>query len=196
MTDPRVRRELGVAVVLCVLGGGLLLLAAGRPWTDVVVRQGLPLPVVRVRPAGRDLSGVPGALGLVGLAAVVALAATRRRGRMVIGVLLAAAGLCGALVSLRLAVELPAAVADSHGLAEQLGRQVVLHADPHPTAWPYLSAAGAVLLLAGGVLTALRGRQWTVLSARYDAPTSQRPERAKDPALSAWEALDRGEDPT
>jgi hypothetical protein len=49
---------------------------------------------------------------------------------------------------------------------------------------------GAALLVATGVLIALRGRGWRGLGARYDAPSKPRTD------ADAWAALDRGEDPT
>ena len=58
--------------------------------------------------------------------------------------------------------------------------------------WPWAALVGSVLLAAGGLLVALRGRRWAVLSGRYDAPAARR----TAPEVSAWEALDRGEDPT
>jgi hypothetical protein len=66
----------------------------------------------------------------------------------------------------------------------------------HATAngWWVLVLLGGLLTLVMGVLTVARGAQWAGLGAKYDAPnTAAKP---KDPAMSAWEALDRGEDPT
>ncbi|WP_445548819.1 Trp biosynthesis-associated membrane protein [Frankia sp. CiP1_Cm_nod2] len=51
-----------------------------------------------------------------------------------------------------------------------------------------MAAAGGVLLAGGGLLVALRGHTWSALSARYRAPAAR--------PVDAWEAIDRGDDPT
>jgi hypothetical protein len=48
---------------------------------------------------------------------------------------------------------------------------------------------GLVVTVAAGVLVLVRGREWSGLSGRYDAPTAS---SRDDP----WTVLDRGEDPT
>ena len=74
------------------------------------------------------------------------------------------------------------------------------------TPWQAAVIVGALLIFAAGLGTALRGQDWPVMSARYDAPgargaaasggTGQ--ERAGRPsdAASMWESLNGGEDPT
>jgi hypothetical protein len=66
--------------------------------------------------------------------------------------------------------------------------------------WQVTVIIGALLIFAAGVATALRGQDWPVMSARYDAPGAQhaaagRPARAAD-AATMWESLNGGEDPT
>jgi hypothetical protein len=63
-------------------------------------------------------------------------------------------------------------------------------------AWPLLAALGGVLLVAVGVLVAVRGSAMPRLGARYDAPGGRPRPRAADDERSLWEALDAGEDPT
>jgi hypothetical protein len=53
-----------------------------------------------------------------------------------------------------------------------------------------LAFAAAALLVATGLLVALRGSGWRGLGARYDAPSKPRTD------ADVWAALDRGEDPT
>jgi uncharacterized membrane protein (TIGR02234 family) len=189
------RRELAVAVSLCLLGAVLVLLAAGRPWARVLVEPGPPLPPETAPVPGRTLTAVPGSLGLLGLAAVAALLATRRNGRVAVGVLLAVAGIAVAVVSLRTGLDAgPSAVA---ALSRDVGSDAAVP-DVDGTAWPYLSAVGGALLAAAGAMSALRGRSWAAMSGRYDAPGTASRDRpaAKDPDAAAWDALDRGEDPT
>ena len=118
---------------------------------------------------------VPGADGLSAfalgaLAGTGALLATRGRGRVAVGVLLLLLG-AGAVAD----------VAAAGGLS----------------GWAVTAALGALLLLAGGLLTVLGARAWGALGQRYDAPGAPAAQpRPKDPEVAAWDALDRGEDPT
>ena len=92
--------------------------------------------------AGAVLLWGDGPWGVVALAGVVAIAATRGWARALIGAVLAAAGVAS----------LP---------------------------------RGALLALAGAFV-AVRGPRWPALGARYEVVTEH----------DAWDALDRGEDPT
>ncbi|KJY27716.1 TIGR02234 family membrane protein, partial [Streptomyces katrae] len=68
------------------------------------------------------------------------------------------------------------------------------------TAWPYITAAGAALILLAGLLALRFGRSWPAMGGRYERDGSPRrrtaaavdPDRPED----LWKALDRGEDPT
>ena len=190
------RRELTAAVLLCLLGALLVLLASGNAWARVdVAATGL----TPARSAAVDGVAVqPGvrALALVGLAGVVAVAATRGAGRTAVGVVLAAVGLgtVAAVLGADSAPALVARVAEGGGQAGDVSTA---------TGWPALAVVGGALVAAGGAVIAVRGRRWAALSARYDAPAVRaeqepvgdekggtRQERA------LWEALDRGEDPT
>lgn len=192
------RRELAVAVSLCLLGAVLVLLASGRPWARALVEPGAPIAPEVAPVPGRTLTPLPGSLGLLGLAAVAALLATRRAGRVVVGALLAVAGAAVVVVSVRTGLDVgPAAVS---ALSRAAGTDAAV-SEVDGTLWPYLSAAGGVLLAVAGLLSALRGRSWAGMSGRYDAPgggpASARASRPpRDPDAAAWDALDRGEDPT
>lgn len=184
----RARAELAAAALLCAVGGGLLLLAASQPWAQVSV-SGV---TGSARPVSAAAAGAsPAGLGLLGLAGVAGLFATRRRGRVLIGVLLLLAG-AGAIA---LAVHDRAGLAVAASLAGPdaaiVGGRLVVNA------WPWVAVAGGALLAAGGLLVTVRGMRWAALSQRHDAPATE-PEQAAepDPAAAAWDALDRGDDPT
>ena len=192
-----VRRELGAAVLACAAGGGLALLGASRPWLRLSAERRPPLPAVAVDLTGRDLAPLVAGLGLVGLAGVVGLLATRRWGRLAVGAVLAVAGL--AIV----AGALPGLAAPGPGEARELladaGRGGAVPADVAVSAatvpaWPLVAALGGLLLAAGGALVLVRGRRWPTMSARYERPATRPAAAPTDAAL--WDALDRGDDPT
>jgi uncharacterized membrane protein (TIGR02234 family) len=185
-------KGLRTAVVLCLAGAFVVLVAAGRTWVEVAVPASPLADAGTESYAGTEL--VPGltALGLLGLAAVVALAATRSRGRTLVGVVLLATGagvIAAALSVLGRAFEetLP---------GQELGDTVA-----DLSGWFVVTAVGGILLFAAGAQTVPYGRTWPELGQRYEAPTGSGPVAAAQPAeqltdKGLWEALDRGEDPT
>lgn len=180
------RPGLRTAVLLCLVGAFAVLVTVGRVWTSVEVPAD---PLAEGRTATRTGAElVPGvrALGLVGLAGVVALAATRRTGRTVVGVLLLLTGT--GVVAAVLAPDLGAQTLPAEAATGKVAT----------TVWPWLTAAGGLLLAAAGLLTVVRGRSWAALGQRYEAPaavgTAAAPQEPTERSL--WEALDRGEDPT
>ncbi|MEU2830847.1 TIGR02234 family membrane protein [Streptomyces lavendulae] len=189
------RRSVAVALLLGALGATVVLLASGRVWARGSAAVGggsLPLTA-----DGRAVTGLPAALAIVGLAALVAVFAVRGRGRLLVSVLLALSGLGGALSAV--------AAADDHRALDE--RAVTATADTAAraaelthTAWPYITASGAVLILLAGLLAVRFGRAWPAMGGRYErdgsprrkAPAAVDPDRPED----LWKALDRGEDPT
>ncbi|MDQ7904574.1 Trp biosynthesis-associated membrane protein [Phytohabitans sp. ZYX-F-186] len=160
------RRQIACTVLLCLAGAGLALFAATRTWTVDVVTRPEPLPSLRTPRTGGDLLPWLPPLAVVGLAGSGAIVATRRWARRWIGVLL-------------LLVGLGVVAGGAYGLRET-------------TAWALACVAGGLALAAGGALTALRGPSWPGLGTRYERAARRRGDRPTD----AWDALDRGEDPT
>ena len=73
------------------------------------------------------------------------------------------------------------------------------------TPWHVAVLIGALLVFAAGLATALRGPDWPVMSARYDAPATRgagaeagapRGQARPLDAATMWESLNGGEDPT
>lgn len=178
-------------MLLCLLGAFLVLVAAGRTWLSGVELLPSPLPAREVALTAGDLGLPLQALGLVGLAGVPALAATRRTGRVVVGVLLLLAGLLVVVQSAGVLLDPQDAAADAT-TADGLGR----------TGWPLVAVVGGLLLSAAGLLVAVLGRRWAALGRRYEPPApaaAPAPEPAAEGPVAErhlWEALDRGEDPT
>ncbi len=182
------RRELTLAIVGLLVGGGLLLLSAGRTWATV----GRAAPFHgSVAASGGSLVPATTAVGLLALAAVAAVVATRGMLRVLTGAVVFAAGVAvAALAAGGVSAADVVAAAGPHG---QLG--AVAPGPPELSAWPWVAVGGGAVLAAAGLLVAVRGRRWSAMGSRYDAPTPAR-RRAVDPEVAAWEALDRGEDPT
>ncbi|BCJ50996.1 hypothetical protein Asp14428_24710 [Actinoplanes sp. NBRC 14428] len=178
-------RRLGVTVLCGVAGAGLALFGVTRTWAvEVTSRPGLPdLRTVRT---GADVAPWVIGLALVALAGGGALFATRGVLRRVLGALLAVAG----------AGVTAAAIAGRAGLH-------VGSAGAGGTLWPVVCAAGGLLIVAGGWLALRHGHEWPGMSARYErrpreATAADRPVDDGRPVdnRAAWDALDRGDDPT
>jgi len=206
-------------VLLCLAGSGLVLISAGQVWAQVAADRPAPLPALDLAVTGRELTAVPAALGLVGLAGTAALVAARRWGRVAVGLVLALAGVAVAVRAAQIGAGLAAAVQRAGVLDDEQGAPLRIAAAP-ATIWPGVCAVGGLLLALAGLLAVLRGPRWASLGRKYEAPgrapsasppgtsTAQRhpdsasPERparqraARDPEVAAWDALDRGDDPT
>lgn len=191
------RRSLAAGLLLGAAGATVVLLASGRTWAEGRAAVGggtLPLSA-----DGRDVTGLPAALAVVGLAALVAVFAVRGAGRLLVAGLLAVSGLGAGLSAY-------AGASDSDALDEKAAQATgntaaTVDALSH-TAWPYLTAAGGLLILLAGLLALRYGRHWPAMSGRYERDGTPRPRKAPrtapdpDRPEDLWKALDRGEDPT
>ncbi|GHB30890.1 membrane protein [Streptomyces viridiviolaceus] len=190
------RRSLALALLCGALGAAVALLATRQEWSEgtaTVAGGAFPLTA-----KGSDVTGVPAALAIVGLAALVAVFAVRRAGRFAVAALLAlcgagtvAAALLGASDSSALDDKAAKAAGDTSATVDALSH----------TAWPYVAAVGGVLLLLAGLLALRYGRLWPSMSGRYERGGTARPRRRApsvdpDRPEDLWKALDRGEDPT
>ncbi|MBA2416645.1 MAG: Trp biosynthesis-associated membrane protein [Geodermatophilaceae bacterium] len=197
------RREFTAAVLLTAAAGALGLLAGGRPWLDLRVVRDSPLPPVADTVAGATAAPLVPGLALVVLAGAVGLLATRRSGRVAIGLVVLAAGAGMVAAATPWLGEVRAGRARDAALDVGLPAGV-LEVSGSTGALIAVLAGGLAVLL--GAATVLRSRRWPVMGARYDAPTagqaSPPPARAipetAEPAgdRETWDALDRGEDPT
>lgn len=186
---------MAVALLLGTLGATVVLLASGRVWARGTAAFGggsLPLTA-----DGRSVTGLPAALAIVGLAALVAVFAVRGKGRLLVSALLALSGLGAAAAALvnadgRSALDAAAARTTADTAAHVAG---LTH-----TAWPYVTAGGAALVLLAGLLALRFGRAWPAMGGRYERDGSAKPRKAAvvdpDRPEDLWKALDRGEDPT
>ncbi|WP_338777564.1 TIGR02234 family membrane protein [Streptomyces sp. DG1A-41] len=190
------RLSLAVALLCGALGAAVALLATRQRWaegTATVAGGAFPLTA-----KGSDVTGVPAALAIVGLAALVAVFAVRRAGRLVVAALLALAG--AGIVAAALLGASDASALDEQAAQASGDTSASVDTLSH-TAWPYVAAVGGVLLLLAGLLALRYGRLWPAMSGRYERDGTPQPRR-KAPVVDPdrpeelWKALDRGEDPT
>lgn len=191
-------RELLVTAVVCAVGAGLVLLAAGRGWASATIAMPNPLPARHLTLTGADVAPAVNGLGIAGLAGLAGIIATRGIGRIVVGVLIVAIG-AGTAVSAFTAGRGGRLLAD---LRERASIADGAAAHAHPTLWWTVAVAGGVVLVVAGVYTIVRGRRWPGMSSRYDAPGGSAERRAAAMSTAAgtpavlWDSLDSGTDPT
>lgn len=192
------RRALALALLCGAVGAALALVAAGQTWSESTAEfaQGQ----VPVRAKGSEVTGLPSALALVGLAALVAVFAVRRAGRYVVSGLLTVCG-AGVLASALLSADDNGALTEKAAKASGLANSGIGAVEL--TAWPYVAVIGGALLILAGLLALRYGSAWPSMSGsvRYErTPLRQRAARPQrvdpDRPEDLWKALDRGEDPT
>jgi uncharacterized membrane protein (TIGR02234 family) len=197
-------RRTGYSYRLALLGlvaSGLIVIAAfALPWAtaSVPLVSGLAGSLTEITFAGRELFALAAAMGWVGLAAVAGIFATRGWVRVIIGVVVVGAGLVtiGSSIGFGFDPE-PALVGALSGRIGGTPEQW------SSTPWWLFGLIGGFGLAAVGVLTLVRGRTWPGLSRRYERAAKTKSNNPASTnlggplsALTAWDALDRGEDPT
>ena len=187
-------RQLGLLVLLALLGAALAAVASGLTWWSAAYQDPLTGSVV-LTAAGATCVPALIPLALVALAGLGAALATRGLPRRLVGVVVLA---CGVTIGVLAAMSLtgpPAALAGSLTRpADPVGGPVL-----HPVG-PWLAVIGGAALLAAGVLIALGVGARQALGSRYDAPAGKAAaaRMAAEPTDPGdwWKALDAGGDPT
>ena len=169
----------------------MVLIAVRQDWARVLTVQPRPLPASTAVVRGQDLLPAAGALGLAALAGLAALVATRRLARRLTGGVLAAFGVA-IIVALSMPVtdaQVRGAVTGAAGTASSVpggstvdggttpgggvsGISLSSHVTMAAFPWRWVALAGAVLIVAAGLLAAWRGQNWPVMSSRYDRPAA------------------------
>lgn len=199
-------RDYALTLAVLAIGSVLVLVSYGATWetVEVAVFAGTgPSPTTTVALTGRELAPFGAAAGLVGLAGVAGILATRRWGRRIVGAVVALSG--GAAGAIAVAFGLAGRAFVEASLAAR-GLDPASAAAATSTPWWIVGVAGGLAMLVAGLLTIARGAQWPGLSSRYerDGSTGPRGTPGQDPGpaegsvggIAAWDALDRGEDPT
>ena len=236
------RRQFALTLLLGAAGAGLALLAVRQGWARAVYVAPRPLPSQSITVTGQDLVPAAGALALAGLACLAAVIATRGMVRRGAGVVLA---LCGAGTAVAVSGSLStssvlaaaatkasssASVASggtgstTGGTSPVAGAVVTGGSSAHAVLlgvpWRAAVVAGALAIVAAGLLTAWRGARWPVMSSRYERPGTQAGSTAAAAAAPApdaapgrdgsgadilaavadpaalWDSISRGDDPT
>ncbi|WP_424215605.1 TIGR02234 family membrane protein [Streptomyces sp. BI20] len=191
------RRSAGLALLLGALGATVVLLASGRVWTKGTAA--VADSTLTVTADGRAVTGVPAALAIVALAALVALFAVRGKARPLVAALLTMCGLGGASAAAFGAGDREALDEAAVRTTAESGAQA---ASLTHTPWPWVTAVGAVLILLAGVIALRSGANWPGMGGRYERggaaphPRGRRAPDAEERPEDLWKALDRGEDPT
>jgi uncharacterized membrane protein (TIGR02234 family) len=202
VTDPaRGRRELTGVVLATAVAGGLALSAGGQPWVTVTALRPPPLPPVTDRLSGGEVASLVPAVGLLLLAAAVALVAVRGAARIAVGLVMAVAGGVLGWSGVRtVAGGVRLSVADLPTLG---GSSVTALRTSVSAGWPLAAAVAGLVAVLAAVAVLLRGRGWPAMGRRYEraggpAPVPAADDGASDEerAAAAWRALDRGTDPT
>jgi uncharacterized membrane protein (TIGR02234 family) len=229
-TAQRKHKELALLLLLLgAAGAGLVLLATRQGWAHVETAAPKPLPSGVTTETGATLVPVAAALALAALAGLAAVLATRRMLRRVAGVVLAGLGVGIAIAvsaGISAADVLAAAAASTTtqtgsgvtgsdignttggGASQAAGTgvsgfpaHVVFAAFP----WRGVAFAGALAVIATGVLVTWRALDLPVMSSRYDPPApapgpaavpAARRASGRPDTAAIWESLSRGEDPT
>jgi uncharacterized membrane protein (TIGR02234 family) len=195
------RREYRGVLLLLAVAAVLLFVGYAQTWASAVVRQD-GLPTVEVVLKGRDIEPAASASAILALAGIAGLVATRRLGRAVTGVLLALEGVLAAYGAISFGLSAGGRADVLELVAERVG--VAADAEVSVSPWWLAVALGGLMLVVVGVLAVARGGRWPVLGRRYEARTGeQRAPASAGPSAptaagsaAAWDALDRGVDPT
>jgi uncharacterized membrane protein (TIGR02234 family) len=177
------------AILACAAGGLLLLLASGRQWARATLRNVSGGGTTPLSATGHVVAPSLPALGLALVALAAAILASKRTMRRVVGVVIVFVAAASVGVALSARGDVSSAL--EH---RELGAQgLAVHASAN--GWWLVALLGGLIAVAAGILTVVRAAQWSSMGAKYDAPTAPAAP-TKDPAAVAWDALDRGEDPT
>ncbi|HVW79613.1 MAG TPA: Trp biosynthesis-associated membrane protein [Mycobacteriales bacterium] len=178
------------SVALVAVGGVLILIASGREWSHTTVQ--IPAAAAtHVAVTGNAVEPSLSALAIALLALAAGLIAARGVLRRIVGVVIVVIG----ATAVGVAVAGRGAVSSALTSHEVGGLAIPAHGSAN--GWWVVAALGAVLAVIAGALAAVRSGGWAAMGRKYDAPDPARPVVAKgDPSDTAWDALDRGEDPT
>ncbi len=185
----------GGVVLLALLGAGLLLVSAFRPWVTGSVKD--VLGATRLSATGAEVAPGLSAVALAIAAAAIALVAA---GRIARAVAVVAYALCVA-VAVGLAVRV---LLDPEGVlgpvaASRIGRTGSVETVADPTIWPWVALLACAIALAGLAGAVVGMRRWGGPTRRYEVPdggTAVAAGPRGERVASDWDELSSGRDPT
>jgi hypothetical protein len=195
------RRARLLAVVVTVACGALGVISSTQTWLSVVLDDGAGHAL---EVAGAAAIPVLAPLSLAVLALGAALSIVGLILRWVFGALSALIGatlawVCAQAVFADPTSAVASTVTESTGIAGRAGVSDLI-ASITPTAWPAVTTAVWVVLVAAGAFTLATARTWTGAGRRYrtdDAAQTAGPAGSRPhDAIDDWDDLSRGEDPT
>jgi Tryptophan-associated transmembrane protein (Trp_oprn_chp) len=208
------RRQFGAAIVACVAGAGLVLLALRQGWARVDYTAPKPLPSGSIPVSGQDLLPAVSALALAALACMAAVIATRGVARRVVGVAMAGLGAwiavlvsqpvheasvlaaaSGQAAAGGFAGSLPGGNSAISGVPSGGGLPAIGQASRVVLAsgtWRAAALIGAVAVIAAGLAAAWLGPRWAVMSARFDQPARSARSEGGLPAPASGAVLAHG----
>ncbi|MEO6956336.1 MAG: Trp biosynthesis-associated membrane protein [Antricoccus sp.] len=180
------------ALAALAVSGGLSLFAASQIWLVATQSRSAPLPSIVKSSTGGALQPAMTALGIVLILAILAVGATKRIGRRIVGAMVAICGIAILALSFPFLGGPPAWAVDQVKTGGDAAQGVVTAAGYAP----WISALCGVLALAAGLLIALRGPQWSAMGKRFERPSTTTDQQEFRDSRDAWNALDQGIDPT
>lgn len=193
-------REYLSALGALVAGSVGVVLAYSMIWataTVAVFSGAQSSPTAQVELTGRDLVPLGSAGGWLALAGVAGIVATSTWGRRLVGIVVMIAGGCAGVAALTFGLTRSAFV-DAALAARTSGAATA--SEVAASAWWIPAALAGLLTVVVGLLAAVRGPRWPGLSRRYARGSDGRALAVDAGApvggIAAWDALDRGEDPT
>ena len=174
----------------CLISGVVVLIAAGRVWGRAALTT-VTGSVDHVSASGHAAEPALPALAIALLVLTAGIIAARGWLRRIVGLIVVSVG--ASVVAL--------AVAARSDVASELEHRTFAVArssvPAHTSGWAVVTAIAGLLAVLCGALTVLVGARWPALGARYDAAGARGRQGDSDVrAMSEWDALDRGEDPT
>lgn len=184
------RRAYLAVLAGCVVSGAVVLIASGRVWGRAALTT-VTGSIDRVSATGHAIEPALPALGIALLVLTAGIIASRGWLRRLVGLIVVFVG--GSAVAL--------AIASRSDVGGELRHQtfaVAQSAVPaHTSGWAVVTALAGVVAVGCGALTVVVGAHWPALGARYDAAGARGARGDSEVrAMSEWDALDRGEDPT
>jgi len=186
----------GVVVLLALVGAGLLLVSAFRPWVTGAVDDAV-LGATRISATGAEVApGLTAVALAIGAAAIAVVAA----GRIARFVAVVAYALCVAIAA-ALAVRV---LLDPEGVlgpvaAARVGRTGSVETVAEPTAWAWVALIACLVALLGLAGAVVGMRRWGGPSRRYEVPEGAAGDVAGprgERVASDWDELSAGRDPT